>query len=192
MKRNAVETIAGFIVILVAIVFVIISYKTGVVEVSKGDTYILKANFERIDGIDVGSDVKISGIKIGKVIRESLDYETYNALVEMAVYKEIKLPSDTAAEILTNGLLGEKYINLVPGAETSLLKNHDIIEFTQSSINIESLIGKMLFGGSGELQEEKGESESTSPAVAEEDVPRPNTHNHQGASNNTSHESSVS
>jgi phospholipid/cholesterol/gamma-HCH transport system substrate-binding protein len=88
----------------------------------------------------------ISGVKVGEVKSKRLDNTNYNAVLEISIEKDLKLPIDTSAEIVSASLMGDKYISLVPGAETDLLKDGDTIEFTQSSISIEGLITKFVFG----------------------------------------------
>ncbi len=145
--NRTIEAIVGALVLMLCLMFVTLIYKSNIGSISGiGKTYTLQAMFDRVDGIHQGSIVMISGIKIGEVVEQSLDNKSYNAIVKFSVSTNIILPSDTSAEIVSNGLLGEKYIALVPGADSQYLKNGDSIEFTQSSINIESLIGKMAFG----------------------------------------------
>src|SRR6185437_1254761 len=105
----------------------------------------LSANFEHIDGIRDGSDVRISGIKVGSVLGTKLDPTTFLANVRMSIEPTVKLPDDTVAEIVSSGLLGDKYMSLVPGGSEKDLKPGERIKFTQSSVSIEHLIGQMIF-----------------------------------------------
>lgn len=144
MSQNIMETIIGTLVIVVAITFFYSAYKTTEVTQFKGG-YYLTAKFERADGLNLGSDVKIGGIKIGKVTAQDIDSKSFQAIVTLNIQKDIQLPSDTSASIVSSGLLGEKYINLVPGSDDSYLKNNNAIQYTQSSINFEDLLGKFIF-----------------------------------------------
>lgn len=110
--------------------------------IKKDYGYKLSAEFDKIDGISVGSDVKIGGIKIGTVLEQTLNPETYRAKLVIGVKSDIKLPLDSSAEIASEGLLGGKYVNLTPGAESDMLKDGGAIEYTQSSVNLEELLGK--------------------------------------------------
>jgi phospholipid/cholesterol/gamma-HCH transport system substrate-binding protein len=103
--------------------------------------------------------VLISGVKIGEVLTKELDKNNYNALITLSINKEIKLPLDTSAEIASANLMGDKYISLVPGAETELLKDGDAIEFTQSSINLEGLLTKFFFGLDSKNENTNSESQ---------------------------------
>jgi phospholipid/cholesterol/gamma-HCH transport system substrate-binding protein len=145
MHRNIIETLVGFLVILIAIAFFAFSYK--IADVKKLDkTYELTAKFDQVEGIVVGSDVGISGIKIGTVTDLRLDPTTYYAIMKMAIVDNVKLPTDSSAKIVSEGLLGSKYVSIQAGADSEMLENGDQIQYTQSSINLETLIGKFAFG----------------------------------------------
>lgn len=144
-SRN-LETVVGVGVIIFCITILLFVYSKGFLSSGRGDVYILSAAFDRVDGINVGSEVTISGVKVGEVITKKLDHANYSAILQLSIQKDLQLPIDTSAEIVSASLMGDKYIALVPGAETEFLKNSDIIEFTQSSISIEGLITKFLFG----------------------------------------------
>lgn len=148
MKRNFLETIMGAVVLVVAGFFVATAYSSSGIKNVEG--YKVIASFEKIDGIAIGSDVRIGGIKIGTVVEQNLDPQTYKANLTLNVSKKLKLPVDTGAEIVSESLLGGKYINLSPGADDVILKDGDKIEYTQSSVNIEQLIGKYAFGSAEE------------------------------------------
>jgi len=145
MQREKTEILIGIAIIVLSLFLIIGIYQKGLIE-KQGDFYKLQASFEKADGINLGNDVFISGVKIGKVIVKELDKNNYNALITISINKDIKLPLDTSAEIASANLMGDKYISLVPGAETELLKDGDTIEFTQSSINLEGLLTKFFFG----------------------------------------------
>jgi len=147
MTHKTIETILGILVLLLAGQFVVNAYtKSESTKLFGKSTYKVYAAFDRIDGINVGSPVTLSGIKIGEVVDQRLDEESYNAVLGINIDQDHKLPNDTLAEIVSSSLLGDKYISLVPGAETTHLKDGDRIEFTQSSISFENLISKMVFG----------------------------------------------
>lgn len=144
MKRNSLETIMGAFVLLIAISFAVTAYQNS--GIKKFNGYNITASFDKIDGINVGSDVRIGGIKIGTVTSQTLDPQTYQANLTLNIKNEIKLPADSTAEIVSESLLGGKYINLVPGADDQILASNGHIEYTQSSINLEQMIGKFAFG----------------------------------------------
>jgi phospholipid/cholesterol/gamma-HCH transport system substrate-binding protein len=143
-SSNKMETIIGSIVVLAAIGFLAFTYK--VADVKKfSDTYPLKAIFEQVEGIIVGSDVMLSGIKIGSVRDLRLDTDTYRAVMSIAIKKAVKIPNDSSIRIVSNGLLGKKYVSVDAGASNEMFAGGDEIQFTQSSVNLETLIGKMIF-----------------------------------------------
>ena len=157
MSKNIFETLMGALVIFVAVGFVTIAYKSG--SVASADGYNLIAKFDRIDGLGVGSDVRVSGLKVGSVIENKIDPNTYQAIVKVNVDEKVKLPKDSSAEIVSDGLLGGKYLSLVPGGDTRMLKSGEEIQFTQSSVNIEAMIGKFMFGSTDEKEEDKKEED---------------------------------
>jgi phospholipid/cholesterol/gamma-HCH transport system substrate-binding protein len=146
MGRNVVETMMGALVIFVAIGFIMISYKSGNIAPAS-DSYKIISKFHEVGSLSIGSDVRIGGIKIGSISAQYLDPKTYMAVLEFSINKSIKLPKDTSAAIVGDGLLGGKYVSLQPGGDDNLLKGGDEIKYTQDSISIEQLIGKFAFGG---------------------------------------------
>ncbi len=147
MKGNLIEAVLGAVVLLVAAVFLYFAYNTSRVREVRG--YTINAQFQRIDGIRDGGDVRISGIKVGSVLSESLDPKTFLASVQMSIDPAIKLPDDTVAEIVSAGLLGDKYLSLVPGGSDKTIPPGGTIKYTQSSVNLENLIGQMIFSPPG-------------------------------------------
>jgi phospholipid/cholesterol/gamma-HCH transport system substrate-binding protein len=103
------------------------------------------ASFDHIDGLNVGGDVRIAGVKVGSVVAERIDPKTFQAVVTLNVRDGIDLPKDTAAEITSESLLGGKYINLSPGGDEQVLKPGQDITITQSSVSLEQLLGKFIF-----------------------------------------------
>ncbi|MCS6876862.1 MAG: outer membrane lipid asymmetry maintenance protein MlaD [Geminicoccaceae bacterium] len=147
MQHNFVETILGAIVLALAIAFFGWAYGQS----TAGDPggYTLVARFERVDGLEVGADVKIAGIKVGRVLALAIDPETFRAEVRFSVKAGLALPADSTAAIASASLLGGKYLAIVPGGEDRTLKPGEEITFTQSAVNLEDLIGRYVFGGQG-------------------------------------------
>ncbi|MFP4361771.1 MAG: outer membrane lipid asymmetry maintenance protein MlaD, partial [Alphaproteobacteria bacterium] len=135
MSRSLVETVLGAVVLLVALGFLAFAYTTS--DVADPGGYRLSAAFNNIDGIQSGSDVRVSGIKVGEVLRTRLNDQTYEAVLELSVASHVELPLDSSARIVSEGLLGGRYVELQPGAETDLLEGGDEIMFTQSAVNLE-------------------------------------------------------
>jgi len=144
MKRSVVETALGALVIVVAGLFLMFSYKTANLGTG-ADGYEVIAHFSGIGGLKVGDEVQISGVKVGSVNSVELDQQTYLARVAIQVGSDIKLPRDTAALISSESLLGGKYLALEPGADEDMLAPGGRIEFTQAPQNLEQLLGQFIF-----------------------------------------------
>jgi phospholipid/cholesterol/gamma-HCH transport system substrate-binding protein len=143
MAKNFVETITGAVVLGTAIVFIVFAYsKAGLQPI---DGYQVISKFDRIDGLVEGSEVRMSGIKIGKITSQVLDPETYLAVVTIDVKSEVKLPTDSSIRVASDGLLGDKYLSITPGADDEMLKPGGEIEHTQGAVDLLSLVGKMMF-----------------------------------------------
>ena len=143
MKRNVVEALIGAAVLVVAAVFFYTTYKTT--DFGAVDGYELVAKFDRVDGLNVGSDVRMSGIKIGTVVAQDIDYETFQAIIRISVKNDLQLPADTSASISSENLLGGSYLALTPGGMDEYLEAGDEIEFTEGSIDLMDLIGEAIF-----------------------------------------------
>lgn len=154
MQRNMIETVLGAVVLLVAGLFVWFAYSNASLRTTSG--YHVKAKFDRVGDLKEGADVKMSGIKIGSVVAQTLDPKTYQAVVSMTIMPNVKIPADTAAEVATEGLLGGSYVSLSPGAESKLLEDGGEITSTQGAINLMDLIGKAMFSSKGGLDEGLG------------------------------------
>jgi phospholipid/cholesterol/gamma-HCH transport system substrate-binding protein len=150
MNRNAVETVMGAVVLVVAAVFLFFAYTTSQVRAISG--YDVIANFDRVEGLRDGGDVRISGIKVGSIVSQTLDPRDYVAVVKMSIEPSIKLPVDSVATIASTGLLGDKYLAIVPGAEDEYIKPGGKIEHTTPPISLESLIGQFIYGMQGAQQ----------------------------------------
>jgi len=148
MSGNLVGSLIGAVVLLVAGWFLVFAYERT--DNVSSDGYVLQARFDRIDGLNVGSDVRVAGIKVGSILESTLDGKTYQAIVKFSVVSDVNLPLDTAAAISSESLLGGSYLSLLPGAEEEHLQNGDEIEETQDSVDLLGLIGKFTSGGSND------------------------------------------
>lgn len=168
MKGNVIETVMGAVVLVVAALFLFFAYNTSQLRAVQG--YEVTADFERVDGVRAGGDVRIGGVKIGSVVGERLDPKTFLATLRMSIDPAIRLPDDTVAEIVSAGLMGDKYLSLVPGGSDTVIPPGGRIKYTQSSVNIESLIGQLMFSpgakkpGEGEAPDRPPTGGPTPPA----------------------------
>lgn len=147
MQKNVLETLIGAIVLAVAGGFLVFAYQGSQVHVGEG--YTVSGKFSDVSGVGLGSDVRIGGIKVGVISDLKLDPNSYEAVVYMQIGKNTRLPKDSSAAVASSGLLGEKFIQLTPGGDDKMLGDGGKIEFTQSSVNLEEMIGKFMFSGGG-------------------------------------------
>lgn len=147
MTRNTIETVMGAVVLIVAGVFLWMAH--AVTNIQSSDGLILKAEFGAIGGLNIGDDVRISGIKVGKVIDTSLNPETYGANVMLSVDERISLPVDSAARIAASSLLGGNHVDILPGFEEDFLQSGAVIYDTRDPVNLTDLLGKAVFSGGG-------------------------------------------
>ncbi len=152
-RHGVAETLTGAVVLLVAIAF--LAYAVAHSGRTAGSGYPLMANFDHIDGLATGSDVRIAGVKVGAVTNEQIDPKSFLAIVSFTVQDNIQLPKDTGAAITSESLLGGKYISLSPGGDSTNLKPGQTITITQSSISLEELLGKFIFSVTS-LNSQKG------------------------------------
>nr|RAV91236.1 outer membrane lipid asymmetry maintenance protein MlaD [Aerococcus mictus]RAW01143.1 outer membrane lipid asymmetry maintenance protein MlaD [Aerococcus urinae] len=143
MQSNLVETLIGAIVVVIAGVFLFYGYTTSGMRSAAG--YHVKAEFDRVDGLTTGSDVRLSGIKVGTVVSQAIDPKNYQAIVVLDLAPDVKIPDDSSAKITSEGLLGSNYIALTPGGSTDYLQDGGEISFTQGSVDLMGLIGQALF-----------------------------------------------
>ncbi|MGB9712313.1 MAG: outer membrane lipid asymmetry maintenance protein MlaD [Dissulfurimicrobium sp.] len=145
MNRIKIDTIVGLFLIGGFICFAYLAIKLGDVPLLGENSYNVTAYFTSISGLKEGADVDIGGVKVGKVKKITLDQNTYEAKVILAIKNGVKIPSDTIASIKTSGIIGDKYISLKPGASEKYLKDGSKITDTEAAIDIEGLISKYIF-----------------------------------------------
>jgi phospholipid/cholesterol/gamma-HCH transport system substrate-binding protein len=151
MSRNAVETVMGALVLVVAALFLFFAYTTS--QVSSVHGYQVNARFSNAGGLKNGGDVRISGIKVGSITNETLDPKTFQAIVQMSIDPSIKLSVDSVAQITSSGLLGDNFVSIEPGNDDALIPAGGTITHTQAQMSLESLIGQVIYsqaqGGGG-------------------------------------------
>jgi phospholipid/cholesterol/gamma-HCH transport system substrate-binding protein len=176
MKQNLMETAVGALVIAIALGFFLFMYSTTGVGRGSGG-YHLTAKFKNVEGINVGSDIRMSGIKIGSVTNQSLDNKTFDAILTFAIDPAIKLPDDSTAKITSEGLLGGKFIALEPGGSDTILADGGTITYTQGAIDLWSMVSDYMFSGkkgsdsSGGSSGQGGGQSQQQPATQSEQQP---------------------
>jgi phospholipid/cholesterol/gamma-HCH transport system substrate-binding protein len=165
--RSLAEVAAGAIVLAVAAIFLgyaVLHSGRGTVT---AEGMQLRASFDRIDGLANGADVRIAGVKVGTVTDSRIDPQSFAAVLTFKVDRSLKLPTDTSAEISSEGLLGGKYVSLVPGGSDKLLADGGRITETQGSVSLESLLGRFIFSvtqmNSGNQSQNEGAGASAGP-----------------------------
>ena len=151
MGKKGIETLEGSFVLLglLALVFVALQ-AANLGSVGVVDTYTVLARFDNVGGLKVRAPVRTAGVTVGRIKRISLDPKTFQGLVTMEIERSYLFPRDTAAKILTSGLLGDQYIGLEPGGEDANLGPGDTLAQTQSAVVLENLIGQFLTGRAAE------------------------------------------
>jgi phospholipid/cholesterol/gamma-HCH transport system substrate-binding protein len=161
LRDNMVEAIIGAAVLAVAAFFIVFAYKNTERGTSAG--YSLFALFPSAQGINVGSDVRVSGVKVGTVTAQELDTKSFQARVTFNVEDRVKLPIDTSIKVASEGLLGGNFLALSPGGEDDVLKPGEQIEQAQGSIDLMSLVGQAMFSA-GKKKEDAAAAANGSPA----------------------------
>lgn len=142
--RKSFEAIIGVVVLLLCGLFFSHIFQKGKITKYEHYGYILYAKFNNIDGVSIGSEVKIAGIRVGTVEDIKLDKETFQAIVKIDIQKELKIPADSTISISSSGILGGKFVNLKIGIDDNILKNGEYFINTQSAVNFEDLISKFV------------------------------------------------
>ncbi len=146
MTTRFIEIMVGIFVVLGVLALFMLAMKvSNLSRIGNEEGYELSAYFENIGGLKVRSPVTVSGVRVGQVTEIVYDANRFEAQVMMKIEAEHDyFPIDTTASIYTAGLLGEQYIALEPGAEEDVLTTGDTIEFTQSALVLEEIIGKIV------------------------------------------------
>ncbi|WP_425407831.1 outer membrane lipid asymmetry maintenance protein MlaD [Hyphococcus sp.] len=142
------ETVVGVIVITVAVAFLVYAYGASGTALGK-NSYELEAIFGRVDGVTIGSDVRIAGVKVGTVSANRLDQNTYEANVALAIDKGVGVPEDSVAKVVSDGILGGAHIAIEPGAAEEMLRAGDKITITQGSVDLLGLAVQAFTSQSG-------------------------------------------
>jgi len=156
MTSRKIEILVGlFVAAAIAAFFMLAMSVSNMSSYGGGESYEVKASFDNIGGLKVRSPVSAGGVIIGRVKDIQYDNNSYEAVVSMSIEEKYnRFPTDTAASVLTSGLLGEQYIGFEPGAEEEYLKDGDIIDLTQSALVLEQIIGQFLYSKADEKKEE--------------------------------------
>ena len=146
MRENVTETVVGAVVVAVAAGF--LWYSAGVSGFgSERDGYDLKAEFRSAEGVSVGTDIRMSGVKVGTVTALGLNPETFRAEATLTIADGIPVPDDSTAIVSSEGLLGGNFVEIVPGGSFDSYPDGAQILDTQGSISVVQLLLKFVTGG---------------------------------------------
>lgn len=149
LRENAGEALVGLLVVLLAAWFVWFAWmRTGGGD--KPGAIHVTALFPNAAGVTIGTDVRVAGLKIGSVTEQKLDPQSYQVAVKMALDPKVRIPANSSAAITSEGLLGSTFIALLPGGETTPLKEGDTIADTQGAMDLMGLVGQFINRSGGD------------------------------------------
>lgn len=148
MASQTGEALVGGAVLAAALGFVIYTGQATGFTMQQGDGYALSASFRSAEGVSLGTDVRLAGVKIGTVTDLELNPETYRAVTEFRLDGSVQVPDDSAAVVASEGLLGGNFIEIMPGGSPFYYEPGDEILDTQGSVSLISLLLKFVSGGS--------------------------------------------
>lgn len=172
LKENMIEALIGVVVVALAAWFVAFAYgRTGGGAERNG--YHVTALFSNASGVGIGTDVRVAGMNVGRVTGSTLDPQSWQAKLTLAIDPKVKLPADSSAAITSEGIMGGSFIALLPGGDTMLLKDGDQIIDTSGSVDLMGMIGQFInqsanVGKDGAAQ---GNETAAEPAAASPPAP---------------------
>ncbi len=147
MGKKGIETMVGLFVLLGLLGLVFLALQAANLgSFGAGASYTLTARFDNIGGLKVRAPVRSAGVTVGRVTGIALDGKTFQGVVTMDIERDYQFPKDSAAKILTAGLLGDQYVGLEPGGDDANLAAGATVAQTQSAVVLENLIGQFLTG----------------------------------------------
>lgn len=159
MKEENLHILVGACVMVLAALFVVTAYSER--DAGPAGGYELVARFNNIDGIQSGSDVLLAGVPVGSVSHVKFNPQTYQAILTLRLLPHVKLPLDTVAMVLSEGMLGNKYLKLEPGGDLDMLRPGDEFDFVQDSVIFEELLQKVILAAEAKRLRDRGASGSS-------------------------------
>ncbi len=146
MAYERAEILAGAAILAVAAGFALYAVRgSGVV--GEPESYPLTASFRSVEGVSVGTDVRLAGVKVGTVTALKLNPETFFADATISMRKDVALPTDSTILVSSEGLLGGTFVEVQPGGALEMLEPGDEIEDTQGAVSLITLLMKFAGGG---------------------------------------------
>jgi len=152
LNKRIIELAVGLFILSGIVAMFVLAFKvSGLNMYSSRSSFHVRAVFDNIGGLKVRAPITVAGVRVGEVSGIDIDSNTFKANVHMLIDKrQNKLPSDTTAKILTAGIIGANYIELIPGYGGDNLKEGALIIDTQPAIILENLIGQLIYKLSGD------------------------------------------
>jgi len=146
MKNNILEMMVGLFMIVGFCAFGYLALQLGEVSfLTRGSTYVINAEFDNVAGVKKGASVQVAGVVVGSVAAVTLGADDV-AVLALKLENSLKVPVDSMASVKSQGIIGDKYIQLSLGGDEKLFKPGQVLTDTESSLDIESLISKFAFG----------------------------------------------
>lgn len=152
MAENLTEVVAGAVTLAVAVGFAIYAGQASDLSLRGPETYPLSASFRSVEGVEIGSDVRLGGVRIGTVTGLALNADTYRADMALRIDRAIALPEDSSIAISSEGLLGGTFVEIVPGGSPFMLEPGGEIEDTQGALSLLGLLAKFVSSSGSQTQ----------------------------------------
>ena len=143
MNQRLIETAMGAVMLLLGLSALYTVYASSQVTTAGG--YKVTVRFNKVGGLQEGNAVRIAGLQVGSIVTQKLDPETYDAVLELTIRPDVKLPADTEAEVSSDGLLGGKFVQLTPGKSKDMIQPNGKIERAKGVVALEEMVGRMIF-----------------------------------------------
>ena len=162
MNNRTVQTLVGALIVAIGVVVFLLSQQSDPDRIDGG--YEVTASFGAIDGVSKGTRILLTGLPVGDVDKYYYDENQQRAVVTMSVQHGIEIPLDSVVMIVTDGLLGAKYLKIQAGGDTEMMKPGDQFEYTQDSIVLEEILEKVILNAEQKRKEEKEKKDGDTPA----------------------------
>jgi phospholipid/cholesterol/gamma-HCH transport system substrate-binding protein len=143
MTSRTVETAMGAVILLAGAAALYTTYASS--QIKTVDGYKVTAKFNKVGGLQEGNAVRIGGMQVGTLVAQKLDPQSFDAVLELSLRSDVKLPKDTTAEVSSDGLLGGKFLLLTPGTSKETIPPGGAIENTKGVVALEEMVGRMIF-----------------------------------------------
>ncbi|MEM0976527.1 MAG: outer membrane lipid asymmetry maintenance protein MlaD [Pseudomonadota bacterium] len=146
MTNSTTETLVGAAVLAITVGFIIYASQSVGLGAT-GDAKTVTASFRSVDGVIVGTDVRMAGVKIGSVTGIDLNPVTFRAETQFTIDDQLNIPDDSSAVISSEGLLGGTFVEIIPGASDFNIEDGGEFIDTQGAVSLISLLLKFVGGG---------------------------------------------